>query len=144
MRIALDTLVLVPAYGGSKGLARELLLTLIESGDVLLTSDQTLYELSKVLRYPRMVALHGLSEGRIFDYLLLLREAIEIVRPKPWFVPPIRDVNDIVVMQTASRGEANLICTRDQDFFEPPAYPFLQSAGIEVLDDISLMKRLRF
>lgn len=90
-----------------------------------------------------MLALHGLSESRIFDYVGFLREATEIIRPNPLLITPIRDVNDTVVMQTAIIGEANAICTRDQDFFEAPAEPFLRKAGIEVLDDIALMLRLR-
>ncbi len=143
MRIVLDTAILVRAHDGAKGLARELLLKVIESDHVLLISDEMLYELAKVLRYPRMLAFHGLSESRIYDYVGFLRETTEIVRPNPLLTTPIRDVNDTVVMQTAIIGEANVLCTRDQDFFDPPAEPFLRKAGIAVLDDITLMKRLR-
>ena len=133
MRIVLDTAILVRAHDGAKGLARELLLKVIESDHVLLISDEMLYEL----------AFHGLSESRIYDYVGFLRETTEIVRPNPLLTTPIRDVNDTVVMQTAIIGEANVLCTRDQDFFDPPAEPFLRKAGIAVLDDITLMQRLR-
>ncbi len=102
-----------------------------------------LYELARVLRYPRMLALHGLSEKRIYDYVGFLREAAEIVVPNPLMVTPIRDVNDTVVMQTAVIGEADILCTKDRDFFEHPAEGFLRKAGIAVLDDISLMRQLR-
>ena len=95
------------------------------------------------LRYPRMLALHGLSEKRIYDYVGFLREAAEIVVPNPLMVTPIRDVNDTVVMQTAVIGEADILCTKDRDFFEHPAEGFLRKAGIAVLDDISLMRQLR-
>ena len=61
----------------------------------------------------------------------------------PLLLTPIRDVNDIVVMQTAVIGEADILCTKDRDFFEPPAEGFLRKAGIAVLDDISLMRQLR-
>ena len=143
MRIVLDTVILVRAHDGATGLARDLLLRLIESDHVLLISDEMLYELAKVLRYPRMMALHGLPEGRICNYIGFLRQAAEIVHLNPLLVTPIRDINDTVVMQTAILGEADTLCTRDQDFFEPPAEPFLQKAGIAVLDDIALMQRLR-
>ncbi len=143
MRIVLDTAILVRAQAGTKGLARDLLLRVIESDHVLLISDPMLYELAKVLRYPRMLALHILSEGRIYDYIGFLREAAEIVHPNPLLITPIRDVNDTVVMQTAIIGEAKVLCTRDQDFFDPAAEPFLRRAGIAVLDDIALMQRLR-
>lgn len=143
MRIVLDTAILVRAHDGASGLARDLLLRIIESDHVLLISDEMLYELAKVLRYPRMMALHGLSEGRIYDYIGFLRLATEVIHPNPLLVTPIRDINDTVVMQTAIIGEADVLCTRDQDFFEPPAEPFLRRAGIAVLDDMALMQRLR-
>lgn len=144
MRIVLDTAILVRAHDGATGLARDLLLRLVESDHVLLISDEMLYELAKVLRYPRMLALHGLSESRIYDYIGFLRRTTEVIRPNPLLVTPIRDINDTVVMQTAIIGEADVLCTRDQDFFEPPAEPFLRRAGIAVLDEIALMQRLRF
>lgn len=143
MRIVLDTAIFVRAHDGATGLARDLLLRIIESDHVLLISDEMLYELAKVLRYPRMMTLHGLSEGRIYDYIGFLRLTAEVIHPNPLLVTPIRDINDTVVMQTAIIGEADMLCTRDQDFFEPPAEPFLRRAGIAVLDDIALMQRLR-
>lgn len=108
-----------------------------------MTSDEILIELAKVLRYPRMVALHGLSEGRIYDYIMLLRSASSLTRVDPLLITPVRDINDTVVMQTAIIGDADVLCTKDQDFFEPPAQPFLSKAGVEVVDDVSLLKRLR-
>lgn len=143
MRVVLDTTILVRAHDGATGLARDLLLRLIESDHVLLISDEMLYELAKVLRYPRMVAHHGLSEGSIYDYIGFLRQSAEVIPPNPLLVTPIRDINDTVVMQTAIMGEADILCTRDQDFFDPPAGPFLRRAGITVLDDIALMKSVR-
>ena len=98
--------------------------------------------MARVLRYPRMLALHGLSEKRIYDYVGFLREAAEMVVPDPLLVTPIRDVSDTVVMQTAVIGEADVLCTKDRDFFEPPAEEFLKKAGIAVLEDISLMRQL--
>ena len=65
----------------------------------------------------------------------------DIVRPNPLLITPIRDLNDAVVMQTAIIGEAEVLCARDQDFFDHPAEPFLRTAGIQVLDDIALMHR---
>jgi putative PIN family toxin of toxin-antitoxin system len=143
VRILLDTAILVRGHGSSKGLARDLLIDIVESDHTLLLSNEMLFELTKVLRYPRMLDLHGLSEERIYDYVVFLREVAEIVTPDPLLVAPIRDVNDTVVMQTALIGEADVLCTRDRDFFEPPAEAFLRKAGITVLDDIALIQRLR-
>jgi putative PIN family toxin of toxin-antitoxin system len=143
VRIVLDTAILVRSHGSSKGLANDLLLSIVESDHILVLANEMLYELAKVLRYPRMLALHGLSERRIYEYVGFLREAAEIVALNPLLVTPIRDVNDTVVMQTAVIGEADVLCTKDRDFFEPPAEAFLSKTGIAVLDDISLVHRLR-
>lgn len=115
----------------------------MESGHVLITSEEILHELAKVLRYPRMMALYGLSEERIYDYVAMLRSASEMVRTDPLLITPVRDINDTAVMQTAIIGDADVLCTKDQDFFDPPAHPFLQRAGVEVVDDVNLLKRLR-
>ncbi|HEY5175772.1 MAG TPA: putative toxin-antitoxin system toxin component, PIN family [Terriglobales bacterium] len=118
MRIVLDTTILVRATESSHGLAR-------------------------VLRYPRLQAFYGLTEERTYDFVRYLHDVAEIVSLTPLLAMPIRDVNDIVVMQTAVIGEANILCTRDEDFYDPVAKGFLSKVGITVMDDISLMHRLR-
>ena len=139
VRIVRDTAVLVRAHDGAEGHARDLLLRIIESDHVLPIPDEMLYELARVLRYPRMLALHGLSDGRIYDYIGFLseaREATEIVRPNPLPATPMLDVNDTAVMQTAIIGEAEFLCTKDafscstMDRFEfPGASRLVESAS---------------
>jgi hypothetical protein len=68
---------------------------------------------------------------------------VEIVSLSPLVTAPIRDVNDVIVMQTAIIGEADILCTKDDDFFSEPASGYLRKLGIAVLDDVSLMHRLR-
>jgi predicted nucleic acid-binding protein len=63
VRIVPDTAILVRGHGGAKGLARDLLLEIVESGHVLLLSDAIIYELARVLRYQRMRELFELSLG---------------------------------------------------------------------------------
>jgi putative PIN family toxin of toxin-antitoxin system len=143
VKIVLDTTILVRANDRSNGLARDLLMHIVESNHTLVLSNEMLHELAKVLRYPRLRKYFGLSEKRIYDYVGFLREISEIVELNPLLTTPIRDVNDIIVMQTAILGEADTLCTTDDDFFEEPARPFLDRLGIIVLDDISLIHRLR-
>jgi len=143
VKIVLDTTILVRANEHSQGLGRELLMRIIDGGHRLLLSNEMLYELARVLRYPRLQAFYDLSEDLVFDYIGFLRNSSEIVTLDPLITPPIRDVNDIVVMQTAIIGEADILCSKDDDFFEPPANEYLDKMRIAVLDDIALMKRLR-
>ena len=143
MRIVLDTTILVRANERTHGLARDLLTTIVESEHRLLVSNEMLYELARVLRYPRLQAFYGLPENLVFDYIDFLRRSSELVILNPLIIAPIRDVNDIIVMQTAIIGEADILCTKDDDFFEKPASDYLSRMGVAVLDDIGLMHRLR-
>ena len=144
MRIVLDTTILVRANESSQGLARQLLLEIVTGRHTLLLCTEILFELARVLRYPRMQALHGLPESRIYDYIGFLREVSELVTLNPLLSIPIRDVNDIVVVQTALIGEADVICTKDEDFFDPGMTRFLTRVGVSVMDDVTLMQRLRY
>ena len=45
-------------------------------------------------------------------------------------------------MQTAIIGKADILCTRDDDFFAQPAGEYLHEIGIIVMDDIALIKQL--
>lgn len=96
-----------------------------------------------MLRYPRMLALHGLSESRIYDFICSLRDASELVTLDPLLSVPIRDENDIVVAQAAVIGDADVICTMDADFYDSKIIHFLSELGIAVMDDVALMRRLR-
>lgn len=143
MKIVLDTTILVRANEHSNGLARGLLLNIVEGEHTLLLSNEMLHELARVLRYPRLQAFYDLTENLVFEYVNFLRRSSEIVALNPLVTAPIRDVNDIIVMQTSIIGEADILCTNDADFFEEPARQYLSRLGIVVLDDISLMHRLR-
>jgi predicted nucleic acid-binding protein len=52
-------------------------------------------------------------ESRIYDYIGCLREVSQLVTLNPLLSIPIRNVKDIVVVQTALIGEAGIICTKD-------------------------------
>ena len=143
MKIVLDTTILVRANESSQGLARQLLMKIVESEHTLLLSNEMLHELARVLRYPRLQAFYGLSENLVFNYVNFLRQSSEIVTLNPLVMAPIRDINDIIVMQTAIIGEVDVLCTTDEDFFADPAREYLSRMGITVLSDVSLMHRLR-
>lgn len=143
MKIVPDTTILVRANENALGLARELLVRIMHSEHTLVLSNEMLYELARVLRYPRLQKFYRLSETQVYDYIGFLRSSAQVVPLNPVVPAPIRDVNDVMVMQTAIIGEADVLCTKDDDFFMPPAAEYLNKLGIAVLDDITLMQRLR-
>jgi putative PIN family toxin of toxin-antitoxin system len=143
VRIVLDTTILVRATEKSQGPARQLLLEIIGRRHSLVLSNEILSETARVLRYPRLQAFYGLSEARTYEFIGLLREVAEIVVLSPFLILPSRDANDVVVLQTAILGDADVLCTKDEDFYNPPASEFLQKSAIAVMDDVSLLQRLR-
>ena len=142
MRIVLDSNILVRAFTSSHGLAHELLLAILAGDNTLILSNEMLFEVARVLRYPRLMAVHGQTEEAIYDFTCWLRNAADIVALNRLESTPIRDRNDIFVLQTALSGEAEVICTSDRDFFEPPASIFLASVGIAVFKDEQLIRIL--
>ena len=143
MRVVLDSNILVRSFVSSRGLARDLLLATLAGGHTLILSNEMLVEVARVLRYPRLMAVHGESEGTIYDFAGWLRDAAEIIPLNPLMHAPIRDRNDIFVLQTALSGEADVVCTGDRDFFAPPASILLASYGIDILTDVALMRKLK-
>jgi len=141
VRIVLDSNILVRAFTSSHGLAHELLLAILAGDNTLILSNEMLFEVARVLRYPRLMAVHGQTEEAIYDFTCWLRNAADIVALNRLESTPIRDRNDIV-LQTALSGEADVICTSDRDFFEPPASIFLASVGIAVFKDEQLIRIL--
>jgi putative PIN family toxin of toxin-antitoxin system len=142
VRIVLDSNILVRSFARTGGLASELMLAILDGDHTLVLSNEMISEVARVLRYPRLAAAHGKSEEAIYKFTEWLRDAAEIVALNPLALAPIRDRNDIFVLQTALRGEADVLCTLDRDFFEPPASIFLAGCGIAVLTDAQLMRRL--
>jgi len=143
VRIVLDSNILVRSFVTSHGLAHDLLLAVLSSDHTLILSNEMLFEVARVLRYPRLMAVHGEGEEAIYNFTSWLRDAAEIVALDPLTRAPIRDRNDIFVLQTALSGEADVLCSGDRDFFELPASIFLASCGIGVLADVELMRQLK-
>jgi putative PIN family toxin of toxin-antitoxin system len=139
VRILLDVNVLVRANELSSGPARTLLRALIARGHTLLASGEILVELARVLRYPRVQALFGLTEEQIYEYAQYLRSASEIVPIDRSLFVPMRDPMDIAVLQTAVAGAADVICTLDTDFRDAETVAYRAAAGIEIRTDRELI-----
>src|SRR5271157_2889289 len=110
VRIVLDTGVLVRANAKSTGPARELLTAILGGPHELITSAFLLDETARVLRYPRLLARHGLNEQEIEEHLDFLRrisELVDVVVEKP----VVRDPDDDPVLYTALDGRADELCT---------------------------------
>jgi putative PIN family toxin of toxin-antitoxin system len=143
LRVLLDVNVLVRANERAHGSARTLLIKLLEQGHILLISGAMLVELASVLRYPRLQDLYGLTDEQVYSYVQFLREVSELVildKPLP---VPMRDPKDVVVLETAVAGEADVICTLDSDFYAPATRTFCSTLGTEICTDAELLRRIK-
>ena len=94
MKITLDSTILVRAFDNTGGSARRLLFTILDRDHVLVFSNEILSETSRVLRYPRMKTRHGMSESRIYEYVLFLQSVATMVRPDPMLIVPIGNLHN--------------------------------------------------
>jgi predicted nucleic acid-binding protein len=100
-------------------------------------------ELARILRYPRVRALHGLDDQGIQAYLQAIHAGAAIVHPAS--PPPVRtqDPADDLVIASAIAGRADVICTWDRHFFDPSVQSACAVHGVRVLNDVDLLRELR-
>ena len=143
MRVTPDANVLVRAHPRSRSTARKLLAALIEGGHTLVLSNELIAETIQVLRYPRLQKRFGMTDEELYDYAGFLRQASSLVVLSHSYQAPLRDADDLHVLQTAECGAADVLCTADRDFHDDPAiHGYCAARGIEVCFEESLLARL--
>jgi uncharacterized protein len=143
VRVTLDSTILVRANQRATGPARALLLELLGGGHRLVLSGSVLDEVERVLHYPRLLKRFSLTEAEITQFVAFLAGAGQIVEVDETIAPPIRDPNDIHIVQTAISGKAAYICTLDEHFYEDPVVTFCSKRGLTVISDLDLLRLVR-
>lgn len=96
-----------------------------------------------MLRYPHFQNLYGLTDADLLEYSQFLQSVADIVALDPRYRAPfLRDSNDADVLQAAERGEADVLCTHDGDFFDSAVLAYCATRGIEVCTGSALLSRL--
>ena len=114
----------------------------INGRHTLLLSNEIIVETIRVLRYPRLQKLFALTEEELYDYAQFLQQVCEtVVLDRPYHAP-LRDPNDLDVMQTAERGDADVLCSNDGDFHDAGMITFCAARGIEVCHEAALLTYL--
>ena len=143
-KIVLDTNIIVRAVASPSGLASELLRRAISDGNLLCTSNFMLAELDRVLRYPRVRKIHGLSDTEIEDFVRSIQQValvVEVDASKS--VRVTRDRNDDPVIETAVRAKAKYLCSIDEDIGAKEVLDHCKTVGVEVVSDTTLIAILR-
>lgn len=145
MRVVLDTNILIRANptASPQGLARELLLTILNGPHVLVLSQAILNEVRRVLNYPHLQALWALPAEVIEQYAAVLQDVSALVELPGEFPAVVRDPDDDLVLQTAIAGEADILCSRDRAFDAENVKQVCAAHGIRIVDDIALLQELR-
>jgi uncharacterized protein len=143
VRIAADTGILVRGTAKASGPGRELLLKIKAGGHILLVSPFILEQVERVLRYPRMQKLYALTNPELESYLQFLEDAAELVVPVVRDPVVLADPTDDPIVYTAVDGRADVLCAMDRDFYAPGVIAFCRQRGIEIMNDVTLLQRLR-
>jgi putative PIN family toxin of toxin-antitoxin system len=145
MRIVLDANVLARGAPGSTGLAREIVDRSTNPPHLLVFSAESLAELGRVMRYPRLKTLHGLADSDIDDFVSeLWSGAAKVSLPIAVATIVKRDPSDDPIVATAVNGAADALCTRDQHILGDAAViGHCAAHGVRVVTDIELIQLLR-
>jgi putative PIN family toxin of toxin-antitoxin system len=143
MRVTPDTGILVRMNVRATGPARRLLDVILDGPHELVLSEFLLKETARVLRYPRMQAVYKLTENDISEHIELLRARSDLVDPVVHAPVVLADPNDDPVVYTAVAGGADVLCAMDRDFYSPQVISFCRDSGIEIMNDVELLQKLR-
>ncbi len=133
MRVVVDTNVWVSVLLNPAGAPASVLAALQARRFTPLVSEPLLSELAEVLTRPRLARKYGITPEDAAALVSLLRRAAETV-PVIGEIELCRDPDDNIVIETALRGRADMLVTRDEDLkgdWEVAAV--LSSAGIAVV-----------
>jgi putative PIN family toxin of toxin-antitoxin system len=142
MRVVPDTNVL--ARAARPGSLAAKVIAQITGPHQLVLSAVLLVEVARVLRYPRLRAMHGLDDQDIDLFVSHRQSAAFVVNIGPSDLVPVvpKDPDDDWVIATAVIGNAEVICTRDTDFDDPLVQTYCQQHGIRVMTDLALLNLL--
>jgi len=108
----------------------------------LVASEPILSEFLLVLRRPRIARLCGLTPDDVESTVAYLRERAEMV-PLSGGYTMCRDPEDDKLIETALRGAAPVIVSRDQDLHDPALAARLRPLGVRALHPEEFLRLLR-
>ena len=131
------------AAGSRNGPAGELFERIL-ADHVLVVSLELLAELARVLSYNRVRRMHQLGDAEIEAFIESIESGATLVSlpiPMPRVVP--HDPDDDAVVATAIAGRGHVLCMRNRHLFHESVVGYCRQRGLEIMDDIELLDRLR-
>jgi hypothetical protein len=90
-----------------------------------------------------MQKLFGLTEYEIESFTQALQDVAELVNPVVRNPVVLADPTDDPIIYTAVDGQVDVLCAMDRDFYAPAVVAFCRQRGIEIMNDVELLRRLR-
>jgi len=143
MRVLLDTNVLVRATGNSQGPGREVLLRRLTPPHVIVVSNFLLDELRRVLAYPRVQRIHGLTAEESESYVRDVGSVAELVDVPGSPFQVKHDPDDDPIIAAAVYGRVDALCTLDRHLRRPEVTSFCGQFNVRVLTDVELLSELQ-
>ncbi|HHT9107128.1 MAG TPA: putative toxin-antitoxin system toxin component, PIN family [Candidatus Wunengus sp. YC63] len=115
-----------------------------ENGDFhAVISDHILEEIADVLNRPRIKEKYRINDTDIKELLVLIEERSQYVLLSG-DITICRDIDDNLIIETAIKGQAEFLVTRDDDIkSDAPVSSFLSQFKISVVSVNKFLKRLK-
>lgn len=133
VKAVIDTNIWVSALLNPFGFPARLLESFKQGNFHVIVSEPIIEEIGDVLSRPRLKQKYGISEDDIKELLILIEERAEHAL-LDGSVNVCRDKDDNLIIETAIKGKAGYIVTRDDDIkFDKGVSSFVSGYGISVL-----------
>ncbi len=133
MKAVIDTNIWISSLINPFGFPAKLRKSFEEGMFHVVISEPMLEELSDVLNRPRIKDKYGITEGDIEELLILIEERSEHVLLSGDIII-CRDKDDNLVLETAIKGKAEYLVTRDDDIkFDKEISSFLLQYDVSVI-----------
>jgi putative PIN family toxin of toxin-antitoxin system len=131
VRVVVDTSVWVSAILNPDGFPARVVAAFLEGRFTLIVSEPLLRELATTLAKPRIVRKYSIAPHSVAALLDAFRErAVQV--PVHRTVRVCRDPDDDVVVETALRGRADVLVSRDDDPKGDPEFVrYLGTIGVQ-------------
>jgi putative PIN family toxin of toxin-antitoxin system len=138
LKAVIDTSVMVSVAFPKGALARELRELIAEGAFALVTSQEIMAELYRVLHYPRIMKQFQASEGDIDEFIGMVMEKAEITQGRYRLQKITDDPTDNMFLACALEAEAHYIVSRD-----PHLRNLKQYQGIKIINVKEFVERVR-
>lgn len=138
MKAVLDANVFVSALVNTRGTPNLIIDHWYKESFELLVSDAIIDEISRVLRYPKIVKLHKLTELEIMEFLTLLRKESRFVSPGDK-LDVSSDESDNRYIECAIAGNADFLVSGDKKHL----LPLKEYRGIRIINPATFLALLQ-